>query len=132
MKKASALLVAFAIPLAMASVANAQPINKLTALLNAEQYEAAWCSGIFYEESYWYDDDPDRLAYYEDLAFEAETVAYDGMEALGFRTVEIDEVWDVMDEWAYELVDSDEDGFLAKLDECLEVFGSLVQEPKSD
>lgn len=124
------LLAALAVSFALAGTAQAQPVTKLTANLDAETREQIWCSAVFFEESYWYEDDSDWGVYYDNLAFELDAMVMDTLDGMGMPIEEQDEIWDVYDSEAFELAEGDENGFLAQLNTCEEIYGDLIRKPK--
>ena len=64
------LPISLVLGLAVAGGAAAQPQTKLVQDLPKSLVQAIWCSALFFEESYYYDDGSDDMMHYEDLAFD--------------------------------------------------------------
>ncbi|WP_338606740.1 hypothetical protein V6617_09450 [Pelagibacterium nitratireducens] len=113
--------------LAVAGGAAAQPQTKLVQDLPKSLVQAIWCSALFFEESYYYDDGSDDMMHYEDLAFDLgadiDTVL---LEDHGFRQEEVDEIWSVFDAGAYDLTMEDDESFLAQLELCESNYDALL------
>lgn len=124
------LVAAILVSATLIGSAQAQPVTKLTSKLDAATLEQLWCSAVFFEESYWYDDDAEWGVYYEDLAFELDDMVMGAFEGLGMPVDEQDEIWDIYDSEAYDLAEADEGAFLAQRTACETKFGDLIRKPK--
>ncbi|AEQ51523.1 hypothetical protein [Pelagibacterium halotolerans] len=113
--------------LAGAGGAIAQPQTKLVQDLPKSLIQAIWCSALFFEESYYYDEGSEDMAHYEDLAFDLgadiDTVL---LEDHGLRQEEVDEIWSVFDSGAYDLTMEDDESFLAQLELCESAYDELL------
>ncbi len=101
-----------------APAALAQPETKLTRNLSQATINAIWCSALFLEESYYWDEDSDEAAHYEDIAYDLGADLDVVMGEMGLPTAESEEVWVIFDEAAATYAAEDEEGFLAKLEAC--------------
>lgn len=105
----------------------AQPQTKLVQDLPKSLIQAIWCSALFFEESYYYEEGSEDAAHYEDLAFDLgadiDTVL---LEDHGLRQEEVDEIWSVFDGGAYDLTMEDDESFLAQLELCEANYDTLL------
>lgn len=123
----SALPLAFAAVLLTGGPGLAQPQTKLVSELDKALVNAIWCSSLFFEESYYYDEDSEDAIYYEDLAFDLGDAIDDILLAdHGMREEEVDEIWSIFDDAALDLAIDDEDRFLAQLEACETHFDTLL------
>lgn len=113
--------------LATAGAAWAQPQTKLVSGLGKGTIQAIWCSALFFEESYYHDEDSDEAARYENLAFDlGADIDTALLEDYGMRQEEVDEIWSIFDGGAYDLAEADDAGFLAQLDMCESNYDNLL------
>lgn len=117
-----AVPVAFAAMLVAASTAFAQPVTKLTRDLPAATVAAIWCSSLFFEESFYWDEGSDDSFYYEDMAYDLGFELDEVMSDFGLLPAESEEIWAIFDEAAVDLALEDEDGYFAALDACEEAY----------
>lgn len=103
-------------------VALAQPQTKLTNNLPKATIDAIWCSALFLEESYYWDEGSDDAIYYEDMAYDLGDGLDEVMDDFGLPGAESEEIWTVFDEAAADYALDDEDAYLAELDACDEAY----------
>jgi hypothetical protein len=128
MKFSSYLLpLSLVLGLAGAGSAVAQPQTKLVQDLPKSLIQAIWCSALFFEESYYYDEGSEDMLHYEDLAFDLGADIDDVLlEDHGLRQEEVDEIWSVFDAGAYDLNREDDESFLAQLELCESNYDALL------
>lgn len=121
------LPVSLALALAGTGGAAAQPQTKLVQDLPKNLIQAIWCSALFFEESYYYEEGSDDAAHYEDMAFdlgaEIDTMLLEEHE---LRQEEVDEIWSLFDGGAYDLTMEDDESFLAQLELCENNYDALL------
>src|SRR5690606_13168960 len=100
----------------------AQPQTKLTNNLPKATIDAIWCSALFLEESYYWDEESDDAIYYEDMAYDLGDGLDEVMDDFGLPDAESEEIWAVFDEAAADYALDDEDAYLAELDACDEAY----------
>ncbi|WP_196258411.1 hypothetical protein [Pelagibacterium limicola] len=110
--------VAIAAMLVVSPAALAQPQTKLTGGLSSNTIKAIWCSALFLEESYYWDEGSDEATHYEDMAYELGADLDDVMAEVGLPQAESEEIWAIFDEAAAEFAETDEDGYLGELEIC--------------
>ncbi|WP_417581701.1 hypothetical protein [Pelagibacterium sp.] len=123
----------FLLPLSMAfgllgvGSAFAQPQTKLVQDLPKGLIQAIWCSSLFFEESYYYEETSEDAEYYSDLAFDLGDDIDDLLRGrYDLPQAEIDEIWAVFDGGAFDLTNEDDDGFLAQLEMCEANYDDLI------
>lgn len=102
--------------------AYAQPATKLTTNLSEATIGAIWCSALFLEESYYYDEGSDDAVHYEDMAYDLGEQLDDVMREAGLPTAESEEVWAIFDDAAADFALDDEAGYFVELDACEEAY----------
>lgn len=118
---------ASAIALAGTASAFAVPETKLVSRLDKGLVQAIWCSALFFEQSYSYDLDDAAAIRYENLAFDlGERIDAMLSEEHGMRQEEIDEIWTLFDDGAYDLAVAERTSFTAQLDGCERNFDNLI------
>lgn len=113
--------------LAGAGSAIAQPQTKLVRDLPKSLIQAIWCSALFFEESFYYEEGSDDATHYEDLAFDlGADIDAALMDDHGLRQEEVDEIWSLFDSDAYDLTIEDDERFLAQLELCEANYDALL------
>jgi hypothetical protein len=108
--------------LALASPAFAQPETKLTRNLSAATVKAVWCSSLFLEESYQWDDGSEEAIRYEDMAYDLGDALDEVMAEAGLPPAESEEIWAIFDEAAVDFASDDNDAFLVELEACEQAY----------
>lgn len=124
-------VLAATVALALSTNASAQPATKLTSGLDAETVKMLWCSAVFFEESYWYEEDNEWSTYYDDLSWSLEYRVSEFMDMAGLGEAEQDEIWDLYDTEAADIAENDEDRFLGMRNDCEDEYGDMVPRPKT-
>lgn len=101
-----------------APAAFAQPETKLTTNLSRVTINAIWCSALFLEESYYWDEGSDDQTRYEDMAYDIGAQLDDIMGAAGIPYVESEEIWSIFDAAANDFAYENESAFFDELDAC--------------
>lgn len=122
---------ALAMALALAGPAAAQPALKLPVWLSGDVTGIMWCSAVFYEESFYWDEDPEVGRWYDELSIELEDQAETQLEREGRSRDQIDDLWEALDNTAEDLAARDEDGYFAELENCETQFAGLIPHPMS-
>lgn len=94
------------------------PDTKLTRRLSQNTVDAIWCSSLFLEESYYYDEGSDDSLYWEDMAYDLGDELDDVMREAGLPEAESEEIWAIFDDHAAEFAMSDEGAYLQAVEAC--------------
>ncbi|RDE09259.1 hypothetical protein DVH29_07305 [Pelagibacterium lacus] len=117
----------FAMAMGAASPIAAQPQSKLVSGLDKQTVQAIWCSSLFFENSFFFDEGSDEALNYEDMAFDLgeriDTILRDDHN---LRKEEIDEIWSLFDDGAYALNVDDQASFDAQLQTCENGYAALL------
>lgn len=115
----------FFVPAAMAGAllfgmpaAYGQPVTKLTTNLSQTTIDAIWCSALFLEEAYYWEEGSEDAVHYEGIAYDLGEQLDDVMREAGLPTAESEEVWEIFDAAAADFSLDDQDGFFEQLDHC--------------
>lgn len=122
---------AAAMVLALAAPAAAQPALKTPFPLSDQLARVMWCSAVFFEESYHWDDDREVGQWYDDLSLALEEQAEGLLEDEGWSWDEVDELWAAFDNTAEDLLVEDEPAYFAELEGCEQSYGGLMPHPMS-
>lgn len=99
-----------------------QPVTKLTANLSPATIDAIWCSALFLEEAYYWDEGSQDALHYEDMAYDLGERLDEVMREAGLPTAEGEEIWAIFDEAAADFALDDETSYLVELDACEEAY----------
>lgn len=108
--------------LLLTGIAMAQPVTKLAGDLDGELIEKIWCSSIFFEHSYAYEEGSEGYNRFDALAFDLDDEIAVTLRRMGWDQDRIDDLWVAFDDASFDLALEGESAFDPELEACLAAF----------